>query len=41
MKYAIPSAFFLFNNEVISWIALAVIVGMALYSFTKEVMKEL
>lgn len=35
-KYAIAASFLLFNNEVISWIAVTVIAGMALVTFLKE-----
>ncbi len=36
-KYAIAAAsLFVFNNEVISWIAVTVIAGVALVAFLKE-----
>lgn len=37
-KYLSIAALFLINNEVISWLALTVICGMALCSFIKAVM---
>ena len=38
-KYAIAASFLLFNNEVISWIALTVIAGMAIVEFFVKVGK--
>ena len=35
-KYAVAASFLLLNNEVISWIAVTVIAGMALVAFLKE-----
>lgn len=40
-KYAIAALLFLFNNEVLSWIALVIIAALLLGNFTKEVFKEL
>lgn len=36
-KYLSIAALFLLNNEVISWIALTIICGVALWSFVKAV----
>lgn len=40
-KYAIAALLFLPGNEILSWIALAVIAGMAVYGFFKEVIEQL
>ena len=34
-KYLLAASLFLFNNEVISWLALAIICAMALIAFAK------
>ena len=39
-KYAIAASLFLLNNEVISWLALLIIVAIAAASFAKKVDKE-
>lgn len=39
-KYLWVSSLFIFNNEVISWIALAVISIMALVAFLKKAEEE-
>lgn len=39
-KYAAVCALFLFNAEIISWIALLIIVAMLLADFGKRVMEE-
>ena len=38
-KYLIPASLFVFNNEVISVIALTIIAGIALVAFLKEMEK--
>ena len=38
-KYIVCSSLFLFNNDVISWIALTVIAGMAITEFFVKVGK--
>jgi len=40
-KYAIAALLFLPGKEILSWIALTIIVGMALYGFFKEVINQL
>lgn len=35
-KYAIAASLFLFNNEIVSWLALVIIAGMAVIAFLKE-----
>lgn len=39
-KYAIAASLFLFNSEVISWLALAIICAMALIAFAKAADRE-
>lgn len=39
-KYAIAASLFLLNNEVLSWLALLIIVAIAVASFAKKVEKE-
>ena len=39
-KYAIAASLCLFNSEVMSWLALAIICTMALIAFAKAVDKE-
>ena len=39
-KYAIAASLFLLNNEVLSWLALLIIVAIAVASFAKAVDKE-
>jgi len=39
-KYAAVCALFLFNAEIISWIALLIIVAMLLADFGKRIMEE-
>ena len=39
-KYATVCALFLFNAEIISWLALLVIVAMLLVDFGKKAMEE-
>lgn len=39
-KYAIAASLFLFNSEVMSWIALAIICTMALIAFVKAADRE-
>ena len=39
-KYAAVCALFLFNAEIISWIALLIIAAMLLADFGKKVMEE-
>lgn len=39
-KYAIAASLFLFNSEVMSWIALAIICVMALIAFAKAADRE-
>ena len=35
-KYLWASCLFVFNNEIVSWIALTIIAGMAMVSLLKE-----
>lgn len=39
-KYLAVASLFIFNNEVISWIAITVIAFMALIAFFKEVDRQ-
>lgn len=39
-KYAIAASLFLFNSEVMSWLALAIICTMALIAFAKAADRE-
>lgn len=39
-KYAIAASLFLFNNEVISWLALLIIAAIAITAFATSVGKE-
>ena len=39
-KYAIAASLFVLNNEVISWLALAIICAMALIAFAKAAGRE-
>lgn len=39
-KYAIAASLFLFNNEVISWLALLIIVAIAIAAFATSVGEE-
>lgn len=39
-KYAIAASLFLLNNEVVSWLALLIIVAIAVSSFAKAVDEE-
>lgn len=39
-KYAIAASLFLFNNEVISWLALLIIVAIAITAFATSVGEE-
>lgn len=39
-KYAIAASLFLFNNEVISWLALLIIAAIAITTFATSVGKE-
>lgn len=39
-KYAAVCALFLFNAEIISWLALLIIVAMLLTDFGKRIMEE-
>ena len=40
MKYVITSSLFLCNNEIISWIALLILFGMAVADFVKAAERE-
>ncbi len=39
-KYAMAASLFLFNNEVISWLALLIIAAMAFAEFARAVDRE-
>lgn len=39
-KYAIAASLFLFNNEVISWLALLIIVAIAITAFAASIGEE-
>lgn len=39
-KYAIAASLFLFNNEIISWLALLIIVAIAITAFATSVGEE-
>lgn len=39
-KYAIAASLFLFNSEVVSWLALTIITAIALVEFAKAVDRE-
>lgn len=38
-KYLWAASLFVFNNEIVSWLALLIIAGMGLYEFFREVDK--
>lgn len=40
-KYIVPASLFVFNNEVLSWLALLIIVSILVYNFLKEVINAL